>query len=230
MGLYVKISGGGIICTVLNAIFTVQATDTGMVPAAMVTTVNELVQEIKDAQDSFPADLTNLLAAVAPTFSTSTAYSAGTYVWQGGKLYRFTAAHPAGTWTGTDAAAVALGNDVSDLKSAVDPASVDETTSYMDLSGSGEPADEITVSGNTPTINALKNTMYLCGTVSSISFTPSSEGLSAVRFTSGTTPAVLTVPNTVIWPEWFDPNSLSASTTYEINVHKGVYGVVGTWQ
>lgn len=119
MGLYVKISGNGIICTVLNAIFTVQVTDTGRVPAATVTTVNELVQEIKDAQDSFPADLTNLLAAVAPTFSTSTAYSAGAYVWQGGKLYRFTAAHPAGTWTGTDAVTVALGDDVADLKSAV---------------------------------------------------------------------------------------------------------------
>jgi hypothetical protein len=82
------------------------------------------VQEIKDAQDSFPADLTNLLAAVAPTFSTSTSYSAGAYVWQGGKLYRFTAAHPAGTWTGTDAAAVALGNDVGDLKSSFVPTDV----------------------------------------------------------------------------------------------------------
>jgi len=119
MGLYVKISGDSIICTVLNAIFTVQVTDTGMVPAATVTTVAELVQEIKDAQDSFPADLTNLLAAVAPTFSTATAYSAGAYVWQGGKLYRFTAAHPAGTWTGTDAVAVALGDDVADLKSTL---------------------------------------------------------------------------------------------------------------
>lgn len=120
MGLYVKISGDGIICTVLNAIFTVQATDTGMVPAAMVTTVNELVAAIRDAQDSIPADLTNLLAAVAPTFSTATAYSAGAYVWQGGKLYRFTAAHPSGTWTGTDAVEVALGNDIADLKSALD--------------------------------------------------------------------------------------------------------------
>lgn len=119
MGLYVKISGGGIICTVLNAIFTVQVTDTGMVPAAIVTTVNELVAAIRDAQDSIPADLTNLLAAVAPTFSTTTAYNAGAYVWQGGKLYRFTAAHPAGTWTGTDAVTVALGNDVVDLKSAI---------------------------------------------------------------------------------------------------------------
>lgn len=119
MGLYVKISGDGIICTVLNAIFTVQATDTGMVPAAMVTTVNELVAAIRDAQDSIPADLTNLLAAVAPTFSTATAYSAGAYVWQGGKLYRFTAAHPSGTWTGTDAVEVALGNDIADLKSAL---------------------------------------------------------------------------------------------------------------
>ena len=136
MGLYVKISGGGIICTVLNAIFTVQATDTGMVPAAMVTTVNELVQEIKDAQDSFPADLTNLLAAVAPTFSTSVAYSAGAYVWQGGKLYRFTAAHPAGTWTGTDAAEVALGNDVADLKSAID--TIQNTENLFDASTTSE--------------------------------------------------------------------------------------------
>lgn len=147
MGLYVKISGNGIICTVLNAIFTVQVTDTGRVPAATVTTVNELVQEIKDAQDSFPADLTNLLAAVAPTFSTSTAYSAGAYVWQGGKLYRFTAAHPAGTWTGTDAVTVALGDDVADLKSAscqnyvvlsetqINPSG---NTTYDNLNGDGE--------------------------------------------------------------------------------------------
>ena len=131
MGLYVKISGGGIICTVLNAIFTVQATDTGMVPAAMVTTVNELVAAIRDAQDSITADLTNLLAAVAPTFSTSTAYSAGAYVWQGGKLYRFTAAHPAGTWTGTDAVAVAIVDDFADFKNDLVLVQSEQPTSWL---------------------------------------------------------------------------------------------------
>jgi hypothetical protein len=165
MGLYVKISGGGIICTVLNAIFTVQATDTGMVPAAMVTTVNELVAAIRDAQDSIPADLTNLLAAVAPTFSTSTAYSAGAYVWQGGKLYRFTAAHPAGTWTGTGAVEVALGNDVADLKSALV-----NFNSYDLLKLFGEYVSR-TNRGVTYTWNAEKTECTATGTASGISTT-----------------------------------------------------------
>lgn len=58
-------------------------------------------------------------AAIAPTFSASTAYAAGAYVWYNGNLYRFTAAHAAGAWTGTDAAQVALAGDVADLKSAL---------------------------------------------------------------------------------------------------------------
>lgn len=38
-----------------------------------------------------------------PTFSESTAYSAGDVVNYNGKLYKFTADHAAGAWTGTDA-------------------------------------------------------------------------------------------------------------------------------
>ena len=61
---------------------------------------------------------------IAPTFSTSTAYTADQYVWydsgSGAKLYRFTVDHAAGAWTGTDATEVKLGNDVSALKSAID--------------------------------------------------------------------------------------------------------------
>jgi hypothetical protein len=60
---------------------------------------------------------------IASTFSTSTAYTANQYVWydsgSGAKLYRFTADHAAGAWTGTDATEVKLGNDVSALKSAI---------------------------------------------------------------------------------------------------------------
>lgn len=66
---------------------------------------------------------TDTQAGVANVFSTSTAYTAGQYVWydngNGAKLYRFTADHAAGAWTGTDAMNVALGNDVTDLKSAI---------------------------------------------------------------------------------------------------------------
>lgn len=62
------------------------------------------------------------LANEAATFSDSTAYTAGQYViYDNGThkfLYRFTADHAAGPWTGTDAVQVTLGADVADLKSA----------------------------------------------------------------------------------------------------------------
>lgn len=57
--------------------------------------------------------------AIAPTFSASTAYPAGAYVIYNGSLYRFTAAHAAGAWTGSDAVAAVLGNDVADLKATL---------------------------------------------------------------------------------------------------------------
>lgn len=64
-------------------------------------------------------------AGVSNVFSATTAYSAGQYVWYdgdgtGAKLYRFTAAHAAGAWVGTDAIQVSLANDVSNIKSNVD--------------------------------------------------------------------------------------------------------------
>ena len=56
---------------------------------------------------------------IADDFSTSKAYAAGEYVIYNGSLYRFTDAHAAGTWTGTDATAVQLAEEVGDLKSAI---------------------------------------------------------------------------------------------------------------
>lgn len=65
---------------------------------------------------------TDALANEAADFSSSKAYAIGDYViYNNGThkyLYRFTAAHSAGAWVGTDATQVALADDVSDLKSA----------------------------------------------------------------------------------------------------------------
>ena len=100
-------------------------------------------------------------------------------------------------------------DDVTELKSAI--------------------GGDVTVSGTTPTITAAANTRYLCGEVSTISFTPSATGICDVIFTSGTTAAVLTIPATVKFPAGVDLTSLETSTIYEINVLDGVYGVVATW-
>lgn len=56
---------------------------------------------------------------VANTFSTSTAYSVGDYCIYSGALYRFTADKAAGAWDSTKATAIAIADDVADLKSAL---------------------------------------------------------------------------------------------------------------
>lgn len=86
----------------------------------------------------------------------------------------------------------------------------------------------VTIQDTDAVISANKNTRYICGTLDSLVFTPSVEGISSVRFTSGETATVLTLPNTVKMPDWWigvDPN-----TIYEINIADGVYGAVMSWQ
>ena len=83
--------------------------------------------------------------------------------------------------------------------------------------------------GSTPEIEAEPGTVYECGEVSTLDFTPSATGICGVVFTSGSTATVLTVPDTVIWPAWFDPDDLETDTIYELNIRNGIYGVVTTW-
>ena len=87
----------------------------------------------------------------------------------------------------------------------------------------------VDITGTTPTINAVENTRYVCGEVTSLSFTPPSSGISIVRFTSGSTVTVLTIPNTVKFPEWFDPTARETNTIYEICVTDGTFGAVMSW-
>ena len=56
--------------------------------------------------------------SIAPTFSASTAYSKGDYVFYEGLLYRFTANHAAGAWTGTDVTSTDIGADLTDVTDA----------------------------------------------------------------------------------------------------------------
>ena len=84
----------------------------------------------------------------------------------------------------------------------------------------------VNVSGSNPSITAEYNKRYVCGEVSTLTITPASQGCTDVVFTSGTTPTVLSLPNTVKMPSWF---SVEASKTYEINILDGVYGAVMSW-
>ena len=86
-----------------------------------------------------------------------------------------------------------------------------------------------TVTGTTPTITGQPNVRYICGEVSLLTITPPSAGTITVIFESGSTPTVLTLPNTVKFPEWVDISTLEANTTYEIIITDGVYGGVMSW-
>lgn len=89
-----------------------------------------------------------------------------------------------------------------------------------------------TVTGTTPTITALAGVQYVCGEVSTLDITLPASGCVDVRFESGSTPTVLTITPptgvTVKWAGGFDPTSLEANTTYEINIADGL-GVAASW-
>ena len=89
-----------------------------------------------------------------------------------------------------------------------------------------------TKAGTTPSITALPNTAYVCvysSGISTLSFTPSATGICSVRFTSGSSVPVLTIPSTVMWLNGFDPTSLETNKVYELNIMDGTYGVAACW-
>lgn len=69
---------------------------------------------------SIPGDYSTLQGDIASTYSSSSTYAVGDYVLYSGQLYRCTTAiSTAEAWTSAKWTAVALGDDVSDLKSAI---------------------------------------------------------------------------------------------------------------
>lgn len=85
----------------------------------------------------------------------------------------------------------------------------------------------VQVIGTTPTITALSGVRYVCGEVSTLDITPCVSGICDIVFTSGSTATVLTLPNTVKFPDGaFTPE---ANTTYELNIMDGIYGAVMAW-
>lgn len=127
LAVVMKITSDSTTTTLLKVIYTVDigVTGTAVDPGTIIPDINALISAVETAIGSIPADYSNLLAAIAPSFNpeASTPYPAGSYVWypglsnNPGALYRFTAAH-SGSWTGLDVEAVVFGNELSDLKNA----------------------------------------------------------------------------------------------------------------
>ena len=83
----------------------------------------------------------------------------------------------------------------------------------------------VTLTGTNITQIASENTMYKCGELAELTFTAPASGITAVRFSSGSTPTIASFPG-VTWLGDFDPDDLLSNVTYEINILDGV-GVAG---
>lgn len=104
-----------------------------------------------------------------------------------------------------------------------------QTLKYDEIAAewvNGWPGTTEIVSGTTPTIAGVADHRYICGEVSSISITPPSDGIIDVIFTSGSSVAVLTLPNTVKVPDWF---VVQTNHIYEINILNGEFAAVMSW-
>ena len=108
-------------------------------------------------------------------------------------------------------AAGSIGAEVSQQKNAI---SQKETkTTYT------------TLSGTTVTQTGEDHVMYLCGELATLSFTAPVSGITAIRFTSGTTATVVTLTGITMPDDW---EGAEANKTYEINVLDGK-GVYASW-
>ena len=90
------------------------------------------------------------------------------------------------------------------------------------------------VSGSTPSITGIAGHRYICGECSTLSIVAPASGCIDVLFTSGSTATVLTVTSaksntTIKWANNFNPSSLDASTTYELSILDGEFGVSCSW-
>lgn len=109
-----------------------------IIGAQNLNDIQDAIIDLEEWQEEVGEEIPQILANIAPSFSNSTSYSAGDCVIVLNKLYQFTADHPAGDWTGADAAEV---NVTSLLKEAADSLSgeVDDLKSAL-LSGAEEDA------------------------------------------------------------------------------------------
>ena len=93
---------------VYACIGTVAQTSYGTVAGDTPQDVVDLINAINAAIASIPADYTDLLDSIAPSFSDSTAYASGTIVWYNGVLYQFTADKAAGSWDATKVSQISV--------------------------------------------------------------------------------------------------------------------------
>ena len=85
----------------------------------------------------------------------------------------------------------------------------------------------VQVSGTIAEIAAQADTMYVCGELASLDITSlPTSGIVIIIYSSGSTATVVTLPQTVMMPAWFES---AANETVMIGITNGTLGSVQTW-
>lgn len=128
-GLTIFVTSNSQKVAVYACVGTVAVSSTGNVAGDTPANVEDLldaidaaIADLNSAIGQIPASYANVMAAIAPTYSSSALYSVGSYAWYNGSLYRcITAITTAEAWTAAHWTAAVLGDDIGDLKSALNP-------------------------------------------------------------------------------------------------------------
>lgn len=247
--IVVKLTISGEITTIAAVVANVYESTTSATidPGTIIPSIQTLISQIDTAVSSIPADYSSLWASLAPAFSTSTAYTAGQYVTYNGGLYRFITDHAAGSWSSSDVSSAKLGNDIAELKSAIDVTlgtgiiPVTDTAKAIDCSGTS-----VTMSEGVPQPTTAYNYCYRLvscvegdqfvitgagGSTSRLFAFVKSNGEIIIKANASTTETnrVVTAPAD---SAWFIMNAKTANTNYAYNT-KNILGwpdnlIIGT--
>lgn len=112
-GLTIFLTEGGQKAAIYAAIGSVHRTSSGAVSPETAESVVDLINEIEAAIAQIPASYTEIMAAVAPTYSSNAVYAVGSLAWEEGVLYRCIVPITRGeTWTAAHWEAASLAGDI----------------------------------------------------------------------------------------------------------------------
>ena len=96
----------------------------------------------------------------------------------------------------------------------------------MQLLENGVTPESVEVEGATAEIEVAENTIYRCGTMTSLTIESVPDtGESTIIFFSGATPTTLTLPEGLVMPDGFE---VEANKRYEVNI-LDKYAVAASW-
>lgn len=156
--LTIFVTSDGQTVAVYACVGTVAATSGGSVAGDTPQSVVDLIADIEAAVATIPPTYTDLMASIAPTYSSSALYSVGSYAWYDGTLYRCTTAITTSeTWTAVHWEAAVVCDDVSEIASEVFTATTETLVDRSDIETSSTGTKNISLntvipSGKTCTV------------------------------------------------------------------------------